>query len=330
MISERLQRQLSRLRQDRNGDWDVSVCGKAPHKPLMLLAVADLIEAGFIRDNLIPYNQRLLTAFDGYWNRCCGDRITNPLQPYWYLKGDGFWMLKARSGHKQVLDTLVANGRIPPMRRAEELIDGASLDSELFESLLTDVGRKEFRNLIIGTFFSGEIQRVLAEQHSIIINAAQYEHVLRRRLDQELADLFAGDDALDAAFTDQSRSLAFRSVVVEAYGHVCSVCETHIRTPSGRSAVQAAHIVPFSVCRNNDPRNGLALCPLHHWAFDQGMLAVTSSFTVRIHPYAGQLPADSGFRALNGRSLKIPDDRRMHPALIALEWHLRNVYDKIV
>lgn len=330
MISERLQRQLSRLRQDRNGGaWDISVRGKAPHKPLMLLAVADLIEAGFIRENLIPFNQRLLTAFDGYWNRCCGNRITNPLQPYWYLKGDGFWTLQAKSGHKQVLDAMVVNGRVPPLRRAEELIDGASLDPELFEALQTDVGRAEFRNLLIATFFSGEIQQILAEQHAIIVKAAQCEHVLRLRLDQKLADIFIGDDALNAAFTEESRSLAFRSVVVEAYGHTCSICEAHIRTPSGRSAVQAAHIVPFSICKNNDPRNGLALCPLHHWAFDQGMLAVAKSLTVRIHPYAGQMPADSGFRALHGRNLKLPEDPRMRPAESALAWHLENVYEKI-
>lgn len=328
-ISDRLMHLLAKIRQDRNGDWDDTVRGKAPHKPLILLVVADLIEAGIIRDNLITYDQRLLTAFDRYWDRCCPGRITNPLQPYWYLKGDGFWTMKARPGFKQVLETLVENGRIPPLRRAEELIEGACLDPELFALLTTDEGRKTFRNFIISTYFSGDVQQELARQHEIIVQSVRCENVLRRQLDRELSELFVGELALDAKFTEESRSLAFRSMVVEAYTHVCAVCSAHLRTPGGRSAVQAAHIVPFSVCRNNDPRNGLALCPLHHWAFDQGMLAIRSDYAVVIHAYARQLPADVGFLKLNGQRILLPTDTRMQPATIALEWHQKNVFGRV-
>ena len=93
MIDDDIRSKLRRLRRDRNGDWSNETGGKAPHKPLMLLAVMDLIEAGTITKNVIPYDDRLLVAFDLYWRRCCGDRPTNPLQPFWYLKGDGVWSL---------------------------------------------------------------------------------------------------------------------------------------------------------------------------------------------------------------------------------------------
>ena len=61
--------QLRRLRRDGNGDWPSETNGKAPHKPLLLLAVMDLIEAGLITHNIIPYDERLLAAFDLFWIR---------------------------------------------------------------------------------------------------------------------------------------------------------------------------------------------------------------------------------------------------------------------
>ncbi len=41
--------------------------GIAPHKPLMLLTVIDLIESGDISDGWIRYDVRLVSRFRDYW-----------------------------------------------------------------------------------------------------------------------------------------------------------------------------------------------------------------------------------------------------------------------
>ena len=133
----------------------------------------------------------------------------------------------------------------------------------------------------------------------------------------------AGREALRQALAQQHR------VVVGAYAHHCAFCGARIQTPSGRSAVQAAHIVPFHRCRNNDPRNGLALCPLHHWAFDQGMLSVSDTHRIAVHPYARELPADSGFLALHRQEMRLPEDQHLAPAAQALAWHRREIFGKV-
>lgn len=327
-LDERLLDRIRRLRQDRNGSWLPETLGKAPHKPLLLLAVMDLIESGVITGNLVLYDDRLLSAFDLYWNRCCGDRPTNPLQPFWHMKNDGFWSLVPQPGCKETLQALMRS-KVLSRRSIGQLVAGAELDTSLYEAMCSDDGRRILRQELIGRYFAGGMQTQLAQLHDVIVQATRCESVLRKRLDQELADLFAGDDALSGDFTDESRSIAFRSVVVEAYVHTCAMCGARIRTPTGRSAVQAAHIVPFSVCRNNDPRNGLALCPLHHWAFDQGMLAVSDHYHVKLHPYAGELPADQQFLALQDREMRLPEDVRLHPAKPAVEWHRKNVFGKV-
>ncbi|MCS6861818.1 MAG: DNA methyltransferase [Abditibacteriales bacterium] len=41
--------------------------------------------------------------------------------------------------------------------------------------------------------------------------------------------------------------------------------------------VQAAHIIPRGQRGPNHPRNGIALCRIHHWAFDHGVISVDSN-----------------------------------------------------
>ena len=44
--------------------------------------------------------------------------------------------------------------------------------------------------------------------------------------------------------------------------------------------MDAAHIVPWCRSRNDDIRNGMALCKLCHWAFDEGMMGVCENYNV--------------------------------------------------
>ncbi|TVR16407.1 MAG: hypothetical protein EA401_01385 [Planctomycetota bacterium] len=321
--------QLRSLRRDGNGNWGPNTLGKAPHKPIMLLAVLDLYAAGHLHENLIPYDEALLEAFDCYWQLCCPGRPTNPLQPYWYLKGEGFWQHQARPGYRQALATLIsAKAKVPTRSLIASQVAGAVLSQAFYAAAMNPIGREALRQLLISTYFGGELRQALAQQHQVVVDAFACATALQRQAEHDLQDLFCGNQALDSAYTEESRNLAFRRVVVGAYAHHCAFCGARIRTPSGRSAVQAAHIVPFHLCRNNDPRNGLALCPLHHWAFDQGMLSVSDSHRISVHAYARELPADPGFVALHRQAMRLPDDPRYLPATQALAWHRKEIFAK--
>ncbi|MGF1467084.1 MAG: HNH endonuclease [Sandaracinaceae bacterium] len=71
---------------------------------------------------------------------------------------------------------------------------------------------------------------------------------------------------------------AFRHHVLTAYERRCAVC----RLPNPR-LLEAAHIIP-----DRDPRgrpavpNGLALCRLHHGAFDANLLGVRPDYVIEI------------------------------------------------
>lgn len=72
-------------------------------------------------------------------------------------------------------------------------------------------------------------------------------------------------------------SVKFKKDVREAYNSRCIMCGS--RFPSTQyntnPGVDAAHILPWAVFDLDKTYNGLALCKIHHWAFDEGLLLIT-------------------------------------------------------
>ena len=68
----------------------------------------------------------------------------------------------------------------------------------------------------------------------------------------------------------------FSGEVRTAYGNRCAFCGAQLGGIDGiRSGIDAAHILAWNNNTNLDVLpNGIALCKLHHWAFDAGILAL--------------------------------------------------------
>jgi len=132
------------------------------------------------------------------------------------------------------------------------------------------------------------------------------------------------------------RSRAFRLLIKEAYNYKCAVCGMKIHSPNGSSwEVEAAHIVPRGANGKDDIWNGLALCRLHHWAFDVGWFTLTDNFRILASDKIKSLPDDYGkfgnfdfMKQLNREDLLIllPKDRHMRPHLAAIRWHRENIF----
>lgn len=77
-----------------------------------------------------------------------------------------------------------------------------------------------------------------------------------------------------------ARSAAFSREVKRAYENYCAVCKIRRFSVSGYPEVEAAHIYPKEKDGSDDFRNGVALCKLHHWAFDSGLIALSDDLVV--------------------------------------------------
>jgi putative restriction endonuclease len=74
------------------------------------------------------------------------------------------------------------------------------------------------------------------------------------------------------------RDIRFRRNVLDAYGNQCAMCAVQLKL------VEAAHIVPVEHPDGTDETcNGVALCVLHHRAYDHGLISFDEDFKIRVN-----------------------------------------------
>ena len=71
---------------------------------------------------------------------------------------------------------------------------------------------------------------------------------------------------------------SFRIRVIEAYRQCCAICRL-----KHQELLDAAHILPDKHPRGEPwVSNGLALCKLHHAAFDRHFLGITPDYIIQV------------------------------------------------
>jgi len=115
----------------------------------------------------------------------------------------------------------------------------------------------------------------------------------------------------------RERDQAFAQEVKDAYDERCAVCGARRVAPNGSIEVEAAHIYPKSEGGVDDVRNGVALCKLHHWAFDNGWLSISDDYDVIVRD-AEDRDGYNEFSDLDGDALHLPDEEnlRAHPKFL--------------
>jgi putative restriction endonuclease len=164
-----------------------------------------------------------------------------------------------------------------------------------------------------GSRIAALTEDAVAEPSTVEIEEARSE--LLARLEEEPLDT----ETIEHTTTKQiAREVAFRRAIREAYEERCAVCGIRRETPDGRPEVEAAHIRPKSKGGPDDIRNGIALCRLHHWAFDNEWLSVSSNYEISV----SKSPSKDGyqeFKKLVGKKIRLPEENRMAPASKYLE-----------
>jgi hypothetical protein len=130
------------------------------------------------------------------------------------------------------------------------------------------------------------------------------------------------------------RGRGFRQAVIEAYDCRCAFCGLKLISPDSlRWEVQASHIVPNNMRGKDDVWNGLALCGIHHWAFDVGWLSLNDKFVVETSTRTKELALEFGrigkldlLRMFEKRVVRInlPSDSNLFPHENAILWHRRH------
>jgi len=289
--------------------------GHAPHKPILLISVIELIDQGKISRNQIPLSPELISTFLKYWRSLVTTNHRSDISlPFVHLTGDKFWHLSLYPNSGVTTATKLGRKGVSAVRQT---VQYAYLDPELFNLLQEPGYRVTLLRVLINKWFSGQSSEV--EQLSLI---DEFE-LVKRQLLREGGATYKAEDLKDEE-NIIVRNGAFRKVVVELYGHYCAFCKLRIISVDGQDIVDGAHIKPFSEFRDDRFVNGLALCKNHHWAFDHGWFGISDEYQIIVpnsrfteHPAVGS----RGISAFNQERIKLPEKEQFMPSLEGLKWH---------
>ncbi len=310
MAERSIIQQLKKLNTDRTPqNWDGRSRGQAPHKPFLLLSVADGVEQGWITSNRIELNQELIETFRLYWNGVMGgEKVTTIALPFFHMQSEPFWDLRYRFGAQPYKTS-------PSLGGLRSRVAYAEMAPELFEIMRTPDGRRQIRNVLLERYFSP----ATAEQLAGLMNFNSQSYEYARQLEVLAAEPFQADhtkaeEAPYRTVKQQVRGAGFSYRVRKAYDYTCAVCRSRLITPEGATLVDGAHILPFHQYRNDDPRNGISLCKNHHWMFDHAMISVSTEYRILVSDWVekndNRVPETKRWE---GEFILLPEDERLWP-----------------
>lgn len=272
--------------------------GIAPHKPLLLLCLLDMAEAGEIAGRMFTRTPGLVLRFKSYGS-LVSERWPTRLDlrlPFFHLGTQGFW---------ETFTLEMARAQSPE----------SCFVCELHEEFYDVLGDADFllkaRLLLVSRYFEPHERVALLESLGVSADRgtrrAEWKSSSGVRelsyAEAEREGMRLNDEAEKAA-RKKGRGARFAVQVVSGYKYTCALTGLCCLTADGSAIVDAAHIERWASNQNDDIENGLALCKNAHWMFDEGLWSVRSDgrvilapkrFTengpegLRLQPYAGRL-----------------------------------------
>jgi putative restriction endonuclease len=282
----------------------------------------DLISQGSITKNFIEPSFELLDTFNTYWNSIMpiGSK-TSMAYPFPRLKTDGFWQLIPNTGYEDQI-----NIDFSSMTRLREVCAGARMDDELFQLMCNPETREQLRAVLIQTYFAPEIQSQLVGQGIVNLAAYEYSQELVKAAEEKAS---FEPDKKDSEQKKKVRDQGFRKAIISLYSHRCALCGIRMLTPEGHTIVDAAHVKPWKESFDDRPTNGMALCKLCHWSFDNGLMSIGKRYEVLVSKRVMKEQNYPGhILTLTDRPIFTPEKETFWPAQDNLHWHRRNKFRK--
>jgi putative restriction endonuclease len=292
--------------------------GKAPHKPILMLAVLETFEKGIISENRIYITPELLSYFRNYWNALVTSGHTpNFALPFFHLSNEKsrVWYLRSAAGFEHAL---TSSNSIKSLKALQDYVYYAYLDETFFIALANPANRLEAKQFILATYFNRttvELQYdILNDAEQDILNddpelyRVKMKKVLARPVEEMEEDRFI-------------RGHAFKKAIPRIYENTCAITGLRVDATINVSMIDACHIVPFSESYNDTVTNGIALCPNMHRAFDRGLISIDENYKVLISNHFMESESNYSLAQFEGKEIALPFYAKYYPSHDSLAHH---------
>ncbi len=190
------------------------------------------------------------------------------------------------------------------------LEDGLAFDRKTNQEIAVGIRPDQMLNYIAN---AEDLHRIgkNAAMYNLLSKASASEKISKK----EIARLIPKRQRILSNVSRWARSASFRQQVLHAYDNRCSVTRMQLRL------VEAAHVLPVQAEETiDDIRNGIALSPTYHRAYDGGLIYLDENYEMKINPARElqlvTLNLDGGieeFKHHLNKRIYLPQDKRQWP-----------------
>lgn len=299
--------------------------GKAPHKPILLLSIIQLIHKGEIQINKVFITGELVIAFKSNWSRLVETNHTQNFSlPFFHLNSEPFWRLVYINGLSDKKEKISSLGKL------KSRIAFAEIDKDLFELIINPIYLTELENTILDFYFPNtkanyqfgivdryDLENIIKEQ---ILNDTKEEYrTLMIEKSLELTDNEIEEERY-------IRGSIFKREIPKIYQNQCCISGMRIETTTNAQMIDACHIIPFSLSNDDTVSNGISLSPNLHRAFDRGLITINEDYIVRVSPTIKENDSPFSITQFAGVRILLPEDNKKYPSPENFIWHKKEVF----
>lgn len=296
------------------------ILGKAPHKPILLLSILQLVRDHKIISNRIFITTDLVIAFKSNWNVLVASKhLCNFTLPFFHLKSEPFWRLSFTHPKASSLKS------ISTINVLKDFVAFAELDEALFQ-LMLDVPINYYLESFLLDFYFPETKALYKASKGDVYDL---EAVIKNEIVNETGAVYSQkinemQEVMTEVELEEDRFIRggiFKREVPRLYNHTCCISGMKIETSIQAQMVDACHIKPFSVSNDDTITNGICLSPNLHRAFDRGLLTINPDYLVRISPAVREEASVYALKQFEGKPITLPLQQKHYPSVLNFEWH---------
>lgn len=291
--------------------------GIAPHKPILILSIIQLIENGVIQSNKIYITSNLVAVFKSNWSLLVTTKhLPIFALPFYHLKSENFWKLHAKAGYEK---TLELKGILRSFNNLNTAVEYAEIDTELFELLKNKENRDILRFVLLDKYFPGKNYDLTSgdsrnDYLKIISNEILEENPKDYR--KKIGEFKQRMDSENYEEEIFLRGNTFKIEIPKIYNNTCCISKLRIDATISVSMIDACHIIPFSESNDDTISNGITLCPNLHRAFDRGLITIDNNYRVIVSRYFSESEMSPyQIKIFNGKEIILPNNPKYYPSL---------------
>jgi len=304
---------FSKLRRDAKN-------GGAPHKPVLLLAVLELVRLGEIYTNRIEITPELVLEFKSIWSKLVFTQHTaNFALPFYHMKSEPFWRLVTNAG---MTIPVTSSNSIKSLGALKESVAFAEIDKDLFELMKDPLSHAVLEEGLLDQYFpetKSNFRKIGDDLFSQLeTQILQEDREAYSERITELKETLSKEQFEEEIFL---RGGVFKREVPKIYDYQCAISGMRVESTTNAQLVDACHIIPFAISKDDTITNGISLSPNLHRAFDRGLITINTDYIVRVSRAIREKESPYSLSQFDGKRIILPNEYKYYPSVENLTWH---------